>query len=66
VNCSTAALAGADLYEWKELLSDSMPQGDGSIARTAVGNDTLVTVIVQWDDSKGQQDPVQLTSESLL
>lgn len=66
VNCSAAALAGADLYEWKDLLSESLPQGDGSIVRTAVGNDTLVTIIVEWDDSKGQQDPVQLTTESLL
>jgi type IV pilus assembly protein PilV len=66
VNCSAAALAGADLYEWKDLLSESLPQGNGSVARTVVGNDTLVTVIVQWDDSKGQQDPVQLSSESLL
>jgi len=65
-NCSAATLAGADLSDWKQLLTASLPQGDGSISRTAVGNDTLVTIIVQWDDSKGQANPVQLTTESLL
>jgi type IV pilus assembly protein PilV len=66
-NCSSAALAGADLFEWKDLLDDSLPQGDGSISRTALGGgNTLITIIVQWDDSKGQDDPVQLKTETLI
>lgn len=65
-NCSTAALAGADLSEWKAILANSLPQGDGSIARTVAGGTTLVTIIVQWDDSKGEHAPVQLTTETLL
>jgi len=65
-SCSTATLASADLSEWKGLLDDSLPQGDGSISRTGMGGNTMVTIIVQWDDSKGQEDPVQLTTESLL
>ena len=65
-NCSAANLAAADLSEWKTLLDDSLPLGDGSITRTTVGADTLITIIVQWDDSKGQEDPVQLITESLL
>jgi type IV pilus assembly protein PilV len=65
-NCGTGTLAAADLFEWKTLLDDILPQGDGSISRTAVGNDTMVTITVQWDDSKGKDAPVQLTTESLL
>ena len=65
-DCTAAGLAAADLYEWKTFLDDSLPTGDGSITRTAVGTNTLVTVVVQWDDSKGQADPVQLVTESLL
>jgi len=42
-------LKAADLTEWKNDLSSSIPSGDGSVAIDA-GN--IVTVVVQWDDSR--------------
>jgi len=65
-NCAPSTLAGADLSQWKNHLSDSLPQGDGAIARVALGAKTLVTITVQWDDSKGQNAPVQLVTETLI
>ena len=65
-NCPTSALANADLSQWKTHLADSLPQGDGAITRVTAGAITLVTITVQWDDSKGQNDPVQLTTETLI
>lgn len=65
-DCTAASLADSDLSEWKGLLEDSLPSGDGSITRTTVGAETHVSIVVQWDDSKGQEDPVQLTTESLI
>jgi len=43
-----STLKDTDLIEWTDELSSSIPSGDGSIS--IAGN--IVTVVVQWDDSR--------------
>lgn len=45
-----AGLAATDLAEWVASLEGALPEGQGSIA---VGANGTVTVIVQWNDSRG-------------
>lgn len=49
--CTPAQMATYDTWHWlaKDLVQ--LPNGCGSIATTASGSSTLVTVTVQWDDS---------------
>ncbi|MGB9429813.1 MAG: type IV pilus modification protein PilV [Gammaproteobacteria bacterium] len=54
-NCSTTALADYDLSQWKQSLAsptNGLPAGDGSIAIAPVGGVFMVTVTVQWNDSR--------------
>jgi type IV pilus assembly protein PilV len=61
-NCTTADMASADLYEWKQSLAAILPSGDGSIAL----NGGIFTVTVQWDDTRGEQAPKTLALETVL
>jgi type IV pilus assembly protein PilV len=51
-----------DLDEWKTLLAGRLPSGDGLIDVT----DGVVTVVVEWDDSRGEDTPIQMTITSEL
>jgi type IV pilus assembly protein PilV len=62
VNCSAADMADADLYEWKQSLADILPAGDGSIAN----NGGTYTITIQWDDTRGEEDPKTLAVETVL
>jgi type IV pilus assembly protein PilV len=44
-------LALADVNDWKTALASTLPAGDGSVA--VVPATGAVTVIVQWNDSRG-------------
>jgi len=46
---SGSTLKDTDLIAWKTVLSNELPAGDGSVT---FSGDT-VTVVVQWDDSRG-------------
>ena len=48
---SGSTLKDADLIAWTTNLASELPLGDGSIAI----NGEIVTVTVQWDDSRGTQ-----------
>jgi len=61
-NCSTADMATADLSEWKQQLAGLLPSGDGSIVQAG----PLFTITIQWDDSRGEQAPVQLSVETSI
>jgi type IV pilus assembly protein PilV len=61
-NCTSDQMAGADLYEWKQVLSKTLPQGNGSVARQGDG----FRVVVQWDDSRGADAAQTLAVESVL
>jgi type IV pilus assembly protein PilV len=48
---SGSTLKDADLIAWTTNLASELPLGDGSIAI----NGEIITVTVQWDDSRGTQ-----------
>lgn len=66
--CPTAAvtlsgtIANQDIQAWRHVLACTLPSGTGSIARTG---DTF-TIIVQWDDSRGQSAPQQFAMTTAL
>ena len=47
----SAGLAGTDVTNWKTTLANALPAGDGSIAVNSPSR--AVTVIIQWNDSRG-------------
>ena len=48
---SSSGLAGTDVTNWKTTLASALPAGDGSVAVDSTSR--AVTVIVQWNDSRG-------------
>ena len=52
-NCSASDMATLDVSQWKTKLGELLPSGDGSVVRTVSGSETMVTVTIQWDDSRG-------------
>lgn len=56
-NCTASQLADWDLKVWKDSLSTALPSGDGSIVRV----DGQYKIIVQFDDSRGQESLRQIT-----
>ena len=48
-NAVSGTRAKQDLAEWLNSLADKLPNGTGKISR----ENTLVTLEVQWDDSRG-------------
>lgn len=46
----SGAMAARDLADWKNSLACALPAGDGSVQ---VAADRRVTVVVQWNDSRG-------------
>lgn len=54
VTPSGNAVVMSDLTEWRDALAASMPSGKGSVTMDAATK--KVTVVVQWDDSRGSGD----------
>ena len=61
-------LAAIDLQEWRRALANTLPSGTGVICRGTLSVTTWVcslgvvgsnvfTIGIQWDDSRGQDDP---------
>ena len=61
-NCTPDDMAAADVYEWKQALEDTLPAGDCSIAN----NGGTFTITIQWDDTRGEEDPKTLAVETVL
>jgi type IV pilus assembly protein PilV len=61
-NCSPTDMANADLYEWKQALAATLPSGDGAIERQGSG----FRLIIQWDDSRGQEPVEAFTFDTVL
>lgn len=71
--CSTTQLAAYDTWDWLANNLTKLPNGCGSIATTASGSNTLITVTIQWSDTPAQQvlgataiTPTQLTIQTEL
>ena len=70
------AIANYDLRQWKAQLALVLPAGDGSVTTVTdpVSQQTMVTVVVQWDDSVAQSTfkatapatPMKISLESQL
>jgi type IV pilus assembly protein PilV len=43
-------IAQKDLLDWKDQVEKLLPTGQASIS---VGSDRFVTIVIQWDDSRG-------------
>ncbi len=54
-NCTATEMAQFDVYEWREILKEHMPQGKGSIDMTSLNlTDTRrqYTIEIQWLDDR--------------
>lgn len=54
---SGSSMVAGDLIAWKGNLDAMLPEGDGAVERD--GNNFTITV--QWDDSRGEEDPKVFT-----
>ncbi|MCW8988028.1 MAG: type IV pilus modification protein PilV [Gammaproteobacteria bacterium] len=48
--CSEASFAAADKYEWYSLITSTLPGGAGSVSRATGTGETIVTILVQWNN----------------
>ncbi len=55
-----------DLVRWKQNLTNTLPAGQGAVARTGVGPATKFTITVQWDDSRGAEPPLAFVMETQI
>jgi type IV pilus assembly protein PilV len=46
-------LADIDRISWLNSIATALPVGDGAIGLTSAGGKQIVTITVQWDDSRG-------------
>jgi len=63
---SGGTVAGDDLVRWKQNLANTLPAGQGAVARSGVGAATKFTITVQWDDSRGAEAPVSFVMETQI
>lgn len=52
----------SDLKNWKEQVAVLLPSGQGSISVAA----SVVTIVVQWDDTRGRETAQQFTTTTRL
>ena len=52
VPSSCNSLATNDLTAWKANLAASLPSGNGSVSNDDTGTRRVITVTVQWDDTR--------------
>ena len=57
--CAPAQMAVYDLGKWKTILAQTLPKGDGSVSLQDLAGARIYVVTVRWDDSRGQEPPVE-------
>ncbi len=71
-NCSAAQLAQHDQREWKNQLSNLLPNGQGNILPPlTLGGGSIITITVRWADKRDETsgnplDPVDFTIQAEL
>jgi len=50
-NASGTSLAVLDVQEWKALLADRLPAGDGAVQSSQIGGKTVFVITVEWNDT---------------
>ena len=60
---SGTALAEQDLRRWRTELARRLPAGTGSVQ---IGAGNVVTIVVQWDDTRGASAPTQFQLQTRL
>jgi type IV pilus assembly protein PilV len=55
-----------DLVRWKQNLTNTLPAGDGAVARSGAGSATKFTVTVRWDDSRGAEAALSFVMETQI
>jgi type IV pilus assembly protein PilV len=50
--CNQAAMVTKDVFEWKNALRTTVPNGDGFIVQEPPAGSGIYRVTVQWDDDK--------------
>lgn len=58
-------VVATDLQQWKANMAAALPQGDGAVTQGGASS-TRFLVSVQWDDSRGQRDPLQFAIDTEL
>lgn len=61
-SCTAANMVNFDKYQWKDMVGDSLPSGNGSVATVATGATRVVRVTVQWDETRGEISGTQSLS----
>lgn len=52
--CSSTQLASYDSWRWLSAELTKLPNGCGAVSTNTVGLNTVITVIIQWDDNASQ------------
>ena len=61
-DCSSAQMAQADQFWWRQTLSQTLPSGNGAITTTDSGDFTTVTVDITWIDPYTAADGAEQTT----
>ena len=65
-DCTPSELTAYDISQWKFILDQQLPDGDGSILKTDTPEGRIYTITVFFDDSKGQESRKKVFIRSLL
>lgn len=65
-DCTPAELAAYDIDQWKFLVHEHLPGGDGSIAKSDEPEGRVYTISIFFDDSKGEKEKKQVTVRGIL
>ena len=52
-DCTPAQLASYDINQWKFIINERLPDGDGTISMVKTGKRRVYTITIFFDDSKG-------------
>ena len=59
---SGGSIATTDLSQWKALLAAALPAGRGAVSRSG----SVVTITIEWDDSRGRDTALTFQTQTDL